>query len=97
MNDDGTYSKTIHLTEPGYYRFNFSDLQMVDLVLDKSNIELNVDGNDQSGALEIKGSPDYRASPQCTRATAGFSIEARCTADRSSVQEAGKKKPGGPR
>jgi peroxiredoxin len=59
VNADGTYSKTMHLTEPGYYRFNFYDLQLVDLVLDKSNIELNVDGNDQSGEIEIKGSPDY--------------------------------------
>jgi peroxiredoxin len=56
---DGSYSKTMHLTEPGYYRFNFYDLQLVDLVLDKSNIELNVDGNDQAGSVEIKGSPDY--------------------------------------
>jgi len=59
VNADGTYSKTMHLTEPGYYRFNFYDLQAVDLVLDRSNIELDVDGNDQSGKVEIKGSPDY--------------------------------------
>jgi len=59
VSSDGTYSRTIHLTEPGYFRFNFFNLQMVDVVLDKSNIELNVDGNDQAGAVEVKGSPDY--------------------------------------
>ncbi|MEI9922073.1 MAG: hypothetical protein WDO14_25245 [Bacteroidota bacterium] len=59
VNSDGTYSKTFHLTEAGYYRVNFYDLQLVDVILDHSNIELNVDGNDQSGEIEIKGSPDY--------------------------------------
>jgi len=59
LNADGTYVKTVHLTEPGYYRFNFFNIQAVDLVLDRSDIELNVDGNDQGGAIEIKGSPDY--------------------------------------
>lgn len=59
VSSDGSYSKIIHLTEPGYYRFNFFNAQTVDLVLDKSDIELNVDGADQSGEVEIKGSPDY--------------------------------------
>jgi peroxiredoxin len=31
---------------------------MVDLILDKSDIEVNVDGNSSSGFFEIKGSPD---------------------------------------
>jgi peroxiredoxin len=57
--DDGTYSADVHIKEAGYYRFTFANTQTVDLVLDKSNIELNVDGNDQSGNIEIKGSPDY--------------------------------------
>jgi peroxiredoxin len=53
-----TYSKTINLKEPGYYRLNFYNLQMVDLILDKSNLEVNVDGNTASGFYEVKGSPD---------------------------------------
>ncbi len=59
INDDGTYAAEVHIAEPGFYRFTFSNTQSVDLVLDRSNIELNVDGNDQSGNIEIKGSPDY--------------------------------------
>jgi peroxiredoxin len=57
--EDSTFTATVHLTEPGYYRFTFFNAQNVDLVLDKTDIELNVDGSDQSGALEIKNSPDY--------------------------------------
>jgi peroxiredoxin len=53
-----TYSKSISIKEPGYYRLNFYGQQMVDLILDKSDIEVNVDGNSSSGFFEIKGSPD---------------------------------------
>ncbi|HEU5292286.1 MAG TPA: TlpA disulfide reductase family protein [Cyclobacteriaceae bacterium] len=53
-----SYSKTVNLKEPGYYRLNFYNLQMVDLILDKSNLEVNVDGNTASGFYEVKGSPD---------------------------------------
>lgn len=56
---DGTYSRTFHITEPGYYQFNFYNKQAATLVLDRSDIELNIDGNDHAGAFEIKGSPDY--------------------------------------
>ncbi len=59
VDSDGAYSKTIHLTEPGIYRINYFNTQVVDLVLDHSNVTVNVDGNDASGAFEIIGSPDY--------------------------------------
>ena len=58
LKSNYTYSKTISLKEPGYYRLNFYNLQMVDLILDKSNLEVNVDGNNASGYYEVKGSPD---------------------------------------
>jgi peroxiredoxin len=53
-----TYSKRIKLKEPGYYRLNFYNKQMLNLILDKDNIEVNVDGNSQQGFMEIKGSTD---------------------------------------
>lgn len=56
---DGTYSKVVHLTEPGIYRVNFFNVQIVDLVLDHSNVTINVDGSDASGEYEIIGSPDF--------------------------------------
>lgn len=56
---DGSFTKTLHVVQPGYYSFNFYNVQMVNLVIDKSNIVLNVDGNQQQGAVEITGSPDY--------------------------------------
>ena len=59
LGKDNTYSKTLHLTEPGVYGINFFGKQAVNLMVDHSTIELNVDGNSQQGAVEIKGSPDH--------------------------------------
>jgi peroxiredoxin len=59
LNKDHTYSKTLHLQEPGIYGINFFGKQSVNLMVDHSTIELNVDGNDAQGSVEIKGSPDH--------------------------------------
>jgi len=59
LNKDNTFSKTLHLKEPGIYGINFFGKQAVNLMVDHSTIELNVDGNTQQGMAEIKGSPDH--------------------------------------
>jgi len=59
LNKDNTFSKTLHLTEPGIYGVNFYGKQAVNLMIDHSPIELVVDGNNQQGLTEIKGSPDH--------------------------------------
>ncbi len=53
-----TYEKKIRIKEPGYYQINFFKRQIVTVVLDKRNLEVNVDGNDPAGFYEVKGSPD---------------------------------------
>lgn len=53
-----TYEKTLRVTEPGYYQINFYDKQMLNFILDKTDIAINVDGNSQNGYAEVKGSPD---------------------------------------
>ncbi|MFZ2907251.1 MAG: redoxin domain-containing protein [Cyclobacteriaceae bacterium] len=58
LKSNYTYAKKVSLTEPGYYRLNFYNTQIVDVILDKSNLEINVDGNNNAGFYEIKGSPD---------------------------------------
>jgi peroxiredoxin len=58
LRPNNTYAKKVHLKEPGYYRISFFNRQTIDLILNKSNIELNVAGNDQMGFREIKGSPE---------------------------------------
>jgi peroxiredoxin len=58
LKGDYTFAKKIRLKEPGYYRINFYNKQMLNLIVDRSDIEVNVDGNNQQGFAEIKGSPD---------------------------------------
>lgn len=58
LKGDYTFSKKVKLDEPGYYRLNFYNKQILNVILDRSDIEVNVDGNSQQGFAEIKGSPD---------------------------------------
>ncbi len=59
LKKDYTFAKTVRLTEPGFYNINFFGRQAVNVMLNRSNVELNVDGNNQQGFVEIKGSPDH--------------------------------------
>ena len=58
--EKNTYQSTIRITEPAYYRISFFDVQFVDVVLFKDNLEINADGNSQNGFFEIIGSPDIQ-------------------------------------
>ncbi len=59
LRSDYSFSKKLHLIEAGFYNLNFYDRQVINIMLNKSNMELNVDGNNQQGFVEIKGSPDH--------------------------------------
>jgi peroxiredoxin len=54
-----TYEAKLNLASPGYYQFNFFNRQRLNIMVNKSDIELNVDGSNQQGFWEIKGSPDH--------------------------------------
>jgi len=58
LKSNYTYSKKIRISQPGYYKITFFNRQYVDFILFKSNVEVNVDGNDPNGFAEIKGSPE---------------------------------------
>jgi peroxiredoxin len=58
LKGDYTFAKQIKLTEPGYYRLNFYNKQVLNIILDKADLEINVDGNNPQGFFEVKGSPD---------------------------------------
>src|SRR6187401_322227 len=58
LKSNYTYSKQVKLTQPGYYKITFYNRQVVDFILYKSNIQVNADGNDARGFVEIKGSPE---------------------------------------
>lgn len=58
LNDDNTFEKEVTVDEPGYYKIDFFNAQQVNLIIYKSDLEVNVAGNAPNGAAEIKGSPE---------------------------------------
>lgn len=64
LKSDYSFAKKVKLTEPGYYRLNFYGKQMLNLILHKDDVEVNVDGNSQQGFFEVKGSSDMEIIQQ---------------------------------
>lgn len=58
LKSNYTFEKRVRLTEPGYYQINFYKQQLINVILDKSDVEVTVDGNSPTGFAEVKGSPD---------------------------------------
>ncbi|MCK6618794.1 MAG: TlpA family protein disulfide reductase [Cyclobacteriaceae bacterium] len=58
LKSNYSFAKQIRLREPGYYKLNFYNRQVIDLIVHKNNLEVNVDGHDPSGFYEVKGSPE---------------------------------------
>jgi len=58
LRHDHTFSKTIRIQEPGFYRINFYKRQFVSIILDKNDLDITADANDPDGFFEVKGSPD---------------------------------------
>jgi peroxiredoxin len=95
LKSNYTYLKKITLTEPGYYRISFYNQQVIDLILDRNNLEVNVDGNNPSGFFEIKGSPDIELIQNVKNAIRSVDSNpevARINADFQKAQQAGDEK-----
>lgn len=58
LKSNYTFAKKVTLSEPGYYRLNFYNKQVLNLILHKNDLEVNVDGNSAQGFFEVKGSPE---------------------------------------
>lgn len=89
VKSDNTFSKKVPISQPGYYKINFYNKQVVDFILFKSNVEINADGNAPNGFAEVKGSPEIEvirkvenlrheaeSSPTLTKLNADFNAAA---------------------
>lgn len=72
LKSNYTFSKQIRVKEPGYYKLNFYNRQVVDLIVFKNNLEVNVDGHDPSGFFEVKGSPEIELIQRVQTLIRGF-------------------------
>ncbi len=91
-----TYEAKLNLTSPGYYQFNFFNRQRLNIMVNKSDIELNVDGSNQQGYWEIKGSPDHdlinRVQAMVQESQAGPAMQAIESEFQQAVQEKNEKR-----
>ena len=60
LAEDYSYSKSISITDAGIYRMNFYNQQFVNLILDKDDVNVRVDGNSRNGFVAITGSKDHQ-------------------------------------
>lgn len=58
LNSDSSFFFEVRNTEPGFYRLNFFNKQFVNLILNKEDVNVVVDGHTQNGIAEINGSTD---------------------------------------
>jgi peroxiredoxin len=58
LKQDHTFEKKIRILEAGYYTLNFYNRQVINLVLDKNDLDITADAGSQDAFFEIKGSPD---------------------------------------
>lgn len=84
LRGDNTFTKEVSLEAPGYYRINFYDRQVINVILYKSDLDITVDGSDMQGVTEIKGSPEVDFIMRATQILQAFqqSPEAAALMDR---------------
>lgn len=58
LASDNTFEKKMRIKEPGYYQIDFYQSQVVNLIVDKSDLNVEVDGTGPGGNSSITGSPD---------------------------------------
>lgn len=92
LKSNYTFAKKLSLKEPGYYRINFYNTQVLNLIVDRSDIEVNVDGNSPQGFSEIKGSRDMDIimnAQRLIRATETMPEMEKLSQDFTKAQQAG--------
>lgn len=77
LDENNTFSHEVNIEGAGFYRLNFYNTQVVNLILDKSNIEVNVDGDDRGGFYEVKGSVDMDYMETVNKLMQDFQAKAR--------------------
>ena len=59
LDNNQAFSHRVEIEEPGYFRLNFYNKQQVVMILNEDDIKVTVDGNTQSGFVEVSGSSDH--------------------------------------
>jgi peroxiredoxin len=68
----GDFQYSTSLDEPGFYRLNFYGKQMVNLIIYRDDLNIEVAGNDANGAVTITGSKDMEYLTDINRMVQDF-------------------------
>ncbi|MEP3390541.1 MAG: TlpA disulfide reductase family protein [Reichenbachiella sp.] len=58
LDPSGVYNRTIKVNEPGFYRLNFYNRHVTNMILDQTDIQLVKDENNPRGGYKVTGSKD---------------------------------------
>ncbi len=58
VQPSGEFEHEVSMSEPGFYRLNFYNKQMVNLILYQNDLTIEADGNAPDGAVTVTGSKD---------------------------------------
>ncbi|MEO9804075.1 MAG: TlpA disulfide reductase family protein [Reichenbachiella sp.] len=58
LEPSGAYNRTVKVSEPGFYRLNFYNRHITNMILNDSNLQLVKDENDPRGGYKVTGSKD---------------------------------------
>ena len=72
ISPSGTFEQEMNLTEPGFYRLNFYNKQMLNLVVYQDDLTIEVDGNDPAGTAKVTGSVDMDHLSEITQMVQTF-------------------------
>lgn len=56
INEMNQFNEEVVIEEPGYYRLNFYNKQLVMLILEDDDVQVDVDGNSRNGFVRVSGS-----------------------------------------
>lgn len=59
LDENYSFSKKVNITEPGYYRLNFYNMQFVNVLLNDDDINVRVEGDNRQGNALVTGSKDH--------------------------------------
>ncbi len=72
VQTSGEFEHEMSLSDPGFYRLNFYNKQMVNLILYQDDLTIKADGNAPGGAVTITGSKDMEYLMEINKIIQGF-------------------------
>lgn len=58
LEPSGVYARTLNITEQGFYRLNFYNRHVINMILNDADVQLIKDENDPRGGYKVTGSKD---------------------------------------